>query len=388
MRLHNIALKNIVRRKGKMALVVIGLAVGVATLVSIVTVMLAFQKNIDGQLDAYGFNIVIYPASSNLSLSYGGMNVSGVDTYELKALTKQDIAKIKRMPGADRIRMISPKILQPVEVGKKRALLIGVDFKREFQVKKWWRLNGLNGERPSGRQELILGADASKNLKLVAGDYLKLAGKTFKVSGVLQDTGSQDDGLIFGDLDQVQALYGREGELSLIEVSAKNSSSIDGIVKDLEETLPGAAVSSIKQAVKYKEKAMGSLAKFGLMVTALIIVISGLVVFMTMTSSVDDRKREIGIFRAIGYRKTSIARIILIEALLLSLIGGMVGYIVGFGAIYLLPNIMRRIDLAVDPNAAILLLAIGLAVTTGLVSSFIPARRAANMDPADALKSL
>ncbi|HZD58935.1 MAG TPA: FtsX-like permease family protein [Anaerolineae bacterium] len=385
MRLYTIALKNIVRRKYKMALVVIGLAVGIATLVSIMTLMTAFQKSIDGQLDAYGFNIVIYPASSNLSLSYGGMNVSGVDTYERKSLSGQDIAKIRRMTGANTIRAISPKILQAVEVGGKTALLVGVDFKSELQVKKWWHLTGT---RPSGRHEIVLGADAAKNLKLATGDYLMLAGNRFKVSGVLQETGSQDDGLIFGDLGEVQALYGREGELSIIEVSAKNSGSIDDLVNHLEKTLPGATVSSIKQAVKYKEEAMGSLTRFGLMVTALIIMISGLIVFMMMASSVNDRKREIGIFRAVGYRKSSVARIILIEALFLSVVGGVIGYITGFGAIYVLPTIMRQVNLSVDINVAVLLLAIGLAVTTGLVASFIPAQRAANMDPADALKSL
>jgi len=368
-----------------MALVVIGLAVGVAALVSIVTIMLAFQKNIDSQLDEYGFNIVVYPASSNLSLSYGGMDISGVDTYEVTALTERDVAKIESMKDAGRIKTLSPKLLQAVDVNGKKALLVGIDFEREFQVKKWWRLDG---ERPSEPREIILGADAAKNLKLAAGDELKLADKKFKVSGILQDTGSQDDGLIFGDLGEAQALYGRAGELSLIELSAKNSNYIDEVVKNLEETLPGATVSSIKQAVKYKEKAMGSLAGFGLAITAVIVMISGLIVFMTMTSSVNERKREIGIFRAVGYRRSSVATIILIEALVLSLIGGIAGYFIGFGAVYLLPVIMQKIDLIVDYNTAVLIMAVGLAVVVGLASSLMPARRAANMDPSDALKSL
>ncbi|MDI6816209.1 MAG: ABC transporter permease [Actinomycetota bacterium] len=385
MRLETIAFKNLARRKGKATLVVVGLAVGIATMVSIVTLMLAFEKSIDTQLDAYGFNIVIYPASSSLSLNYGGMNISGVDTFEIETLTEADIEKARRIRSADDIQAISPKVLQAIEVKKKKALLVGVDFTEEFQVKKWWKVMG---HKPSSKDQVILGSDAAKNLRLKAGDSMKIGSQTFKVAGILHETGSQDDGLVFSDIKRVQALFGRGQELSLIEISAHRSDQIDNVVAELENALPGAEVSSIKQAVKYREEAMGSLARFGLMVTAIIIMISGFIVLVTMTSSVNERKQEIGVFRAMGYRKSSVARIILTEALAVSVVGGIVGYIVGFGATYALPQFVRSIELPVEASSSVFLLALAIAVLVGLVSSLMPARRAANMDPADALKSL
>jgi len=368
-----------------MALVVAGLAVGVAALVAILTIVLSFQKGIDKKLDTYGFNIVIYPASSNLSLSYGGMTISGVDTYEVKSLLMADLATIKRSHSADSVAALSPKLLQVVDSKDKKALLVGSDFNQEFLIKKWWRLNG---SRPTRPDELVLGQDAAKNLQVKAGDTLKLSGKDFKVAAVLQPTGSQDDSLIFGDLREVQSLYKRGGELSLIEISAKSTADIDAVVKDLKKALPQAAVSSIKQAVQYREKAVGSLARFGLAITAVIMLISGLIVFMTMTSSVRDRKREIGIFRAIGYRQSVVARIILTETLILSLIGGAIGYAAGFGIVFMLPAFLKKFEFSVGLNVPVLILSIVLAVAVGLVASLVPALRAANMDPADALKSL
>jgi len=385
MHVYTIALKDITRRKGKMALVVAGLAVGVAALVAILTIVLSFQKGIDKKLDTYGFNIVIYPASSNLSLSYGGMTILGVDTYEVKSLLMADLATIKRSHSADSIAALSPKLLQVVDSKDKKALLVGSDFNQEFLIKKWWRLNG---SRPTRPDELVLGQDAAKNLQVKAGDTLKLSGKDFKVAAVLQPTGSQDDSLIFGDLREVQSLYKRGGELSLIEISAKSTADIDAVVKDLKKALPQAAVSSIKQAVQYREKAVGSLARFGLAITAVIMLISGLIVFMTMTSSVRDRKREIGIFRAIGYRQSVVARIILTETLILSLIGGAIGYAAGFGIVFMLPAFLKKFEFSVGLNVPVLILSIVLAVAVGLVASLVPALRAANMDPADALKSL
>lgn len=386
MYLRTIALKNIVRRKGKMAMVVAGLAVGVATLVAIVTLMLAFQKNIDKKLDTFGFNIVIYPASSNLSLSYGGMQVSGVDTYEVKNLTEADLKKIAGIKDADKISAASPKILQVLDIKGEQALLVGVDFTRELQIKKWWKFLG---KKPAGADEIIIGQDAARALKVQAtGQKIDLGGKTFTVAAILQDTGSQDDGLIFADLHQVQTMFNRGDELSLIEVAAKTSGDIDTVVKNIESSLPQASVQSIKQAVEYKEKAAGSLVSFGLSITAIIILISGLIVFTTMMSSVSDRRREIGIFRAIGYRQAVISKIVLLEALILSLIGGVIGYLVGFGAVYVLPAAIENLELIINPNFVVLALSVGLAVLVGIVSSFIPARRAATMDPAEALKSL
>lgn len=385
MRLYNIALKNIVRRKGKMVLIVAGLAIGISTLVAIITVTLAFQKNIDKQLDTYGFNIVVYPASSNLSLSYGGMTISGVDAYEAKMLTESDLDKIKRVPSIEKVTAISPKLLQLAEINGKRALLIGTDFNQELSIKKWWQIHG---KKPSKPDEVIVGSDAVKNLKLHVGDSIRLAGQEFKVSAVLQSTGSQDDSLIFGDLSKVQSLYGRNEELSLIEISAKNSGDIETIVRDLEKSLPSSAVSSVKQAVKYKERTVESLAKFGLTVSMIVVLIGGLVVFTTMASSVSERKREIGVFRAIGYRQSKVAQIVLLEAFILSLVGGLMGYIIGFGLVFMLPVFLKKLALIVDINVPVMILSIGLSIIIGLSSSLLPARRAANMDPADALKSL
>lgn len=385
MHIHTIAIKNIIRRKSRMALVIIGLAVGVATLAAIVTAMLSFQANIDKKLDTFGFNIVVYPSSSNLSLSYGGMTVSGVDTYGVRPLTVDDIKKIKRIPSAGKIAAVSPKLLQVAEIKGNRALIVGTDFSRELLIKKWWHIVGKN---PAGPNEVIAGADAAKNLGLKIGDGVRFSGKTFKVAAILKGTGSQDDGLIFADLKQVQDLFGQKGNLSLIEISAKSSGDIDSVVKDLEKTLPETSVSSIKQAVKYKERAVGSVARFGLAVSVIIIVISGLVVFTTMTSSVSDRRREIGIFRAIGYRQSTVARVIFTEAFILSTVGGTLGYIIGFALIYVLPILIKKVELTVSINFSVLALSIGLAIVIGVTASLIPARRAANMDPADALKTL
>jgi putative ABC transport system permease protein len=386
MYLRTIAFKNIKRRKGKMILVVAGLMVGITAFVSVVSIMLAFQNSISDELNAYGFNIMVYPKSSDLSLSYGGITISGVQSYKVKTLSDSDIKRIKSIDNANLIQVLSPKILHAVTVNRKQALLVGIDIRRELVIKKWWQIKG----KPPvvNTNQLLLGSDASRKLGLKTGDSILIHGKKFEIAGILKTTGSQDDDLIFGSLSLFQNFLKRKGEINLIEISAKNTEDIDTIVDKVGKVLPNAEVSSVKQAVKYKEDAMGQLGKFGLAVTFVIIFISGLIVFTTMTSSVNDRTREIGVFRAIGYRQTKVAKIILIEAFILSLIGGGVGYFMGFGVAKLLPVIVKSIKVTAGFNVYLMVFSIMLSVIIGLISSSLPARRAANLDPTESLKNL
>jgi putative ABC transport system permease protein len=366
-------------------MIVAALAVCVASLVAIVTIMLALQKSIESKLETFGFTVIVQPASANLSLSYGGMAISGVDTYEVQSLSEQDMSRIKHMPGASRLVAVSPALLQVVTVGKEQALLVGTDFAQEFRAKKWWMLDG---RRPSAPGDIIIGTEAAKTLRLKKGSAVEIAGTRFTVTGILHDTGSQDDSFIFADLRQAQTLFNRGHALSLIEVSTRSSQDTNQVVADIERAVPHASVSSIKQAVQYKERTAGSLANFGLAVTAIVILTSGCIVFTTMMSAVSDRKREIGIFRAIGYRQATIVKIVLLETAILSLLGGFLGYVIGFSSVYGLPVIYKQLTLSVNLNGLVFAGALVLAVFVGIISSIIPVYRAARMDPAEALKSI
>jgi putative ABC transport system permease protein len=108
-----------------------------------------------------------------------------------------------------------------------------------------------------------------------------------------------------------------------------------------------------------------------------------------MMASVNERKREIGIFRAIGFRKSHIIRIIFLEAIIVGFIGGMAGYLLGLGVSQLLGPILtgtRGGNISIDPFLAVGV--IFLSVTMGILSSIYPAIHASKMDPTTALRSL
>ena len=153
-----------------------------------------------------------------------------------------------------------------------------------------------------------------------------------KISGVLDETGSQDDFLIFADLTFVQEAMKKPGSLSLIEVSAFcNTCPIEEIVRQISKTLPHAKVTAIKQTLQTKMEALDHFKKFSVGISIIVLLIGSLIVFTNMMASVNERKREIGIFRAIGFRKSHVVRIIFLEALIVGLIAGIVGYVLGLG---------------------------------------------------------
>jgi len=386
MRLKDISINNLRRRKSKVLFLILGLTIGITTVVALLSITRMMNEDISNKLDEFGANILVIPRSDDLSLSYGGLNIGGV-SVDAQTLKDSDIPKIRQIEVKENISTVSPKLIGVVEIEGKKILLTGVLFQEETRLKKWWKVHGAV---PKSRNEVLLGNEVSVRLFKSAGDHLTINGKTVRISGILDETGSQDDFLIFGDLTFVQEVLKKAGALSLIEVSAFCiSCPIEEIVSQISKVLPHAKVTAIKQTLQTKTEALDHFKKFSVGISVIVLLIGGLIVFTNMMASVNERKREIGIFRAIGFRKSHIIQIIFLEAFVVGLIGGVTGYLLGLGSSYMLGPVITGIKgggVSVDP-----VLAVGvvfLSVAMGILSSIYPAIHASKMDPTAALRAL
>jgi putative ABC transport system permease protein len=134
---------------------------------------------------------------------------------------------------------------------------------------------------------------------------------------------------------------------------------------------------------------IGHLRKFTLGVSMVVVLVGSLVVLVTMMGSVRERTREIGIFRAIGFRRSHIIRMVLFEAALVSALAGILGYFSGLGTTILaLPLFSRSVDITVPLDPILAGGSVFLSVVLGLLASTYPALLAAKQDPNDALRAL
>jgi putative ABC transport system permease protein len=387
MTLKDIAISNLRRRKTKALFILAGLLIGVSTVVTLLTLVQAMKQDINHKLEMYGANILIVPKTENLSLTYGGLSLGGV-SFDMKEIRQQELSKVKGIKNAGNIAAVGPMVLGPISVGQHRVLLAGVDFQAALQfLRPWWNLKGVVPEE----NEAILGSEAARVSGLSKDSTTRINGKEILITGVLEPTGSQDDGLIFTRVTTAQVLLGKQGKVSMAEVAALcNACPVDEMVHQISEVLPDAHVMAIQAVVKGRMETLNYFQKFSYGVSALVFFVGSLMVLITMMGSVKERTVEIGIFRAMGFRRAHIMRIIFLEAGIISFCAGVLGYIIGIGATKVLaPYFMEghhKIAVSFDPFIAGL--ALFASIGLGLLATTYPAMLASRLDPNEALRAL
>lgn len=385
MRLTDVILRNLRRRVGRKLLLVAGLSMGVATIVALVAITTTMQADISTKLDEYGANILIVPKANDLSLSYGGVTVASA-AYDVGELTVGDLDRIQTIKNAKNVRVVAPKLLGAMPIAGRTVLVAGVRFEDELWLKQWWNLEG---EEPAAPDEAMAGVRLARALKVGPGDDVEINGRTFRLVGLLAENGSQDDDILFIDLVAAQQLMDKPDSVSLVEVAALcTDCPVEEMVDQIAGVLPQARVTALRQAVTLRMETVGQLRRFALAVSLAVVVIGALVVLTTMIGAVAERRQEIGLFRALGFRQQHVMRIILGEAALVSLVGGLVGWLLGMGAAVALAPRLANITSVVVWDPWLALGAIGGALLVGLLASIYPAASAAQLDPVTALRTL
>jgi len=387
MRLTDIALQNLRRRKIRSALLVISVIIGVASIIFLYSTTQAMKEDVANKLDQYGSNILILPDTEE-ALTFGGITVEA--PTQVKELDMSLIPLMQTIKNKETLATIAPKLLVNTNINGQEILLLGVDFPQEFRLKKWWKVDGLSKNQLPSAGEVILGSDVAHSLNLTLNQNVSIKGQDFKVAGIIQTTGSaENDQAVFMDLAVLQKLAHRPNAISLIETAALcYTCPIEEVTLQLSDKLPGTKVTALKSTLESRDTTVTKFNLFARSVSLILFLASGLVITMTMKSSVEERTREIGILRAIGFRKRHIIQIVLTEAGLLSLLGGLLGYLLGMSAAVYFGSAMVKAEVLIPWQSDLLVYALSASLLIGLVGSLYPAWKAAGLDPTESLRYL
>ena len=400
------AVDGIKDRKFRVALNVLGILIGIAAIVALLSLTNGVSISISEQLEVLDPQTMTVMPGSFMGMA--GQGQQGVRTAGA-TLTLRDIARIERISG---VAVATPVISKTVQtkIGSHfdSITLVGIipeeytQTMRSLEVADGRFLRGSDGTsavlgalvaHPQQLEDPIVGLGDRVTLE-ITGEEGKEA-VTFRVTGILKEVGG---GMIFGSADTrifatlttVQRIFHTGNAVDSILVKAESIESVDQIVEEIQDELgEGVMVISsdviaglVGSVMTMMEAILGGIA-------AISLVVAGIAVINTMTISVMERTREIGVMKALGAKSRDVLTMFLTESLLTGLMGGVIGAVFGvlLGQIAsTLLMLTMDVPLTSVPSLEVIILGMAFAIVTGTFSGLYPSRKASKLAPVEALR--
>jgi len=396
MKLYQVVLKDVIRRKRRVLYATLGVVIGTATVVGILTVARAGEARIYSQLEKYGPNLAVIPAINNLDMKLGDVSLGMLavgDNYvseeklpRIREITDGAIRKALKIEDEGDIATIAPNLYINTKIRDTSVMVVGVNPQEEIKIKTWWKIR--DGKYLEDKDQAMLGAVAAEILKLNVGDNIELNGSTLKVAGILEETGSNDDYQVFVPIETLQTAFDREGLVSSVDIRALcNACPVEIIADSINADIPGVRAVAVKQIAASEMGMMEKMSKFMLTLAGITLAVGLFGVVNTMMTSVNERIKDIGIMRAVGASRSQIVKAFIYEAIIIGIIGGILGYIVGTLLAYIAgPLVFEGTTIALVPQY--FALALVLAIAVAVIATVYPAFRATQIKVADSFRSL
>lgn len=395
MRLTDLTIKELWHRKSQLLSGLLAITLGIGVIVGIRSVSVVSEKAVAINLDNLGANVLILPQAASVDNYYAA-------DIDAPTFPEEYVERLvtSTLPGVDNL---SPKLTRRVKFRDAGIVLTGILPKSEIASKPIWQQGGLRAEQiiascaPSGpkkyadaklqrtgidtlaNNDCFLGFSVAQRFNLSEGDEITLENKIFRITKILPETGTIDDDRVFANLHEVQALLGTGEQVSAIEVMGCCSEISDGLLGKMRNILPDTRITTIGQIVSTQIKTNQLMNKLSLVFLIIILFVGGISIGNYIWANVNERRKEIGILRMIGYHKRHIYNILMLKAVIMGLGGGIAGYFLGtLAAVFLGPQFA---GLEVNPIYVLLPLSVIVSVFISVTGSLIPAYLAGKIEP-------
>jgi putative ABC transport system permease protein len=378
------------------ALMVLAMAVGVAAVVVLTALGDGARRYVTSQFASVGTNLVIVlPGRSQT----GGFNPGNAITSTVRDLTIGDARALLRAPA---VRRVAPLAVGTSEIsagGKLREVLLVGTTSQFLAIRHLGLAQGRflpEGDWQRGASDAVIGATVRAEIfgnAPALGQLVRIGDRRFRIVGVLassgQGLGMNTDELVIVPVALAQAMF-NSNTLFRIIVEANSRESIAAAKAQLEEIIrtrhegeQDVTVITQDAVLATFDRLLGALTLGVSGIAAISLAVAGILVMNVMLVAVTQRTGEIGLLKAIGATDGTIRMLFLVEAIILSVVGAVVGYVLGQGGAALIRHLYPVFP-AYPPDWAVVA-GLATAVVTGVLFGVMPARRAARLDPVLAL---
>jgi putative ABC transport system permease protein len=392
-----VVLKQFMQRKLRSALTVVGILIGISSLVSLVLLSSALKDGVGAQLDNFGSDVILLAPLANLG---GGGGPQGYGKF-----TQDDADIVETVPQVIEVLSFLSSTEQ-VRVGNEqiRSSIRGYQLETAFQdgsFEDFINLDLAAGRymQKGDRYVVNLGARAATELfekELFVGNSIEIGSRKFTIVGIFaQDGTQQNDFGIFVPQDSLRDIIGQPKAITAISARIAPGADLDIMKERITNTLEkyrGQEDFGVTTPQDIQDSIGGFISAIDVVVLSIALIslfVGALGIMNSLYTSVLQRTKEIGTMKAIGATNGQILQIFLIESALLGFIGGVLGIIIGvmLASVFIVGiNSLGFVKLIFDLDWALFAFARAFSIGVGVVAGLLPAIRASRLKPVDALR--
>lgn len=357
--------------RGRLTVALIALTSGAAICSALLNVNLDAERKLTQEFRTLGANVIVSPQAA-------GGNAALLD------------AGVADRVGALRISEIvaaAPYLYVAANSGSQPVILAGTWFDQVAKMNSWWKIEGGWISSRDDREHCLVGFNAARQLGLAPGSSMQLrSGErsvALTVAGIVT-TGGAEDNQILTNIDMAQTLAGLAGRASLVQISVSGTAAqIESVTGRLADALPGLDVRPVRQIAAAEGAILERIRGLIFWTIALILVLSMLGVLASMAALAMERRKDVGLMKALGGTVPRIMRLFLAEAGMLGAAGGLLGFLIG---VLLARWTGERIfGVAISARFEVLPVTIALTIGVALAGAF-PLRLLGRVRPAEILR--
>jgi putative ABC transport system permease protein len=366
--------RHLFQRKIRTGLSMLGVSVSVAGIVALISVAQGMRTSLDDYMEGSGASLIVFSG-----------NVADL----IFSRVKQDqIDEIAGVEGVDAVARVNFMMIRQTKAGKRKlslpTLLCFGRYPEERTMKRFQRFLR-EGRVLAEPDEVMASKFIADRMGWAVGDELPLFGGTVKIVGLYQSSIPWENGGLIVHADVLAKQLGRDDNYTLVFVYTAFE-GIDAVQARIKAKFPDFQVIPPDEFTMAFDEQLALIDEFIYIITLIALVVGVLGVLNTMMMSVAERTREIGMLRALGWSRGRVLRMVLIEGVLLSVIGGGIGLLLGVGGTEALIAWYNDAYLVARYLPETFVYGALVALVVGVLAAFYPAMRAANLRPVEALR--